>query len=183
MNCGVLVDAALVLVGAGRVNAGAGLATSISFWIRIRDAILFLDARLTWFRRLPRICLLTVLILVLVSLDVGGLVGPAASRYDRLGRDAIPLGLALALPLLMFWVCLGFPLSGEARLDFVAVSSGTGSALAFLLLFFWVCSGLPLGSTLALSMLVFWVCLRSSPLGGGSVAVISVTGVLRRVCR
>ena len=73
---------------------------------------------------------MTVLLLVLVSLDVGGLVGPAASCLERLGCDAIPLGLALALPLLTIWVCLGLP-----------------------------------------------------PAGGGSVAVCSVTGVLRLVVR
>ena len=183
MNCGLLVALYLGLVAAGRVNDGDGVAASSCSCVRIRDHILLLDACFTLFRRLPRICLLTVLLLVLVSLDVGWLLGSAASRIERLGCDAIPLGLALTLPLLIFWVCLGLPLSGAGRLDFVAASSGTGSGLAFLLLFFWVCSGLPLGSTLALPMLVFWVCLRPSPLGGGSVAVISITGVLRRVCR
>ena len=92
---------------------------------------------------------LTVLLLVLVSLDVGGLAGSAVSRIERLGFVAIPLGLALALPLLIFWVCLGL---------------------------------LP-GSALALHMLFFRVCLGPSPLGEGSVAVRSMTGVLFLVVR
>ena len=75
------------------------------------------------FRWLPRICLLTVLFLVLVSRDVGGLVGPAASRLECLGCVAIPLGLALALPLLICWVCLGL---SPARGGSVAVCSVTG---------------------------------------------------------
>ena len=102
------------MVVAGRVNDGDGVAASSSFWMRIRVAILFLDARLTWFRRLPRIYLLTVLLLVLVSLDVGGLVGPAASRLERLGCNAIPFGLALALPLLNVGSASGCHLRGEA---------------------------------------------------------------------
>ena len=131
MNCGLPGAVHLGLVAAGRVIAGDGVAASSSFWMRIRVAILFLDARLTWFRRLPRICLLTVLLLVLVSLDVGGLAGSAVSRIERLGFVAIPLGLALALPLLIFWVCLGLL---------------PGSALALPMLFFRVCLGpSPLG--------------------------------------
>ena len=94
------------------------------------DLILALDACLALFRWLPMVCLLTVLFLALASRAVGGRVGSGGSRVERLG--------------------------------FVAV---------------------PFGSTLALPMLVFWVCLRPSPLGGGSVAVISITGVLRCVCR
>ena len=55
--------------------------------------------------------MLTVLLFVLLSLAVGCLVGPAVSRCERLvGLDfvAFPFGTgsALALPLLIFRVCL-----------------------------------------------------------------------------
>jgi hypothetical protein len=66
------------------------------------------------------------------------------------------------------------------RRGFIAARFGTGFALA---LPFWVSLGLFPGSALALPTLMFWVCLGPSPFRVGSVAVCSVTGVLRRVCR
>ena len=120
----------------------------------MRVAILFLDACLTWLRLLPMSCLLTVLLLVLLSLAVGCLVGPAVSRCERL-----------------------------VGLDFVAFPFGTGSALALPSLIFRVCLGLSPGSAVSLPMSVIWVCLRPSPSGIGSVVVVSRIGVLRRVFR
>ena len=107
MNCGLFVALVLGLAAVGCVDDGDGVAASICSCMWMRDSVIFLDACFTLFRRLPRICLLTVLLFVLVSLDVGGLVGLATSRLERLGCNAIPLGLALALPLLIFLVYLG----------------------------------------------------------------------------
>ena len=112
----------LGLAAVGCVNDGDGVAASICSCVRMRDSILLLDTCFTLFRRLPRICLLTVLLLVFVSLDVGGLVGSAASRIERLGCDAIPLGLALALPLLIYWVCLGLSPAGRGSVGVCLVT-------------------------------------------------------------
>ena len=101
MNCGLFVALVLGLIAVGCVNDGDGVAASICSCVRMRDSILLLNACSTLLRRLPRFCLLTIILLVLVSLDVGGLAGTAASQLKRLGCDAIPLGLALTLPLLI----------------------------------------------------------------------------------
>ena len=77
----------------------------------------------------------------------------------------------------------GLAVSLVERRGFVAARIGTGFALALPMLIFWVCLGLFPGSALSLPMLIFWVCLGPSPFRVGSVAVCSVTGVLRRVCR
>ena len=113
MNCGSFVVLLLGLVAVGCVNGGNGVAALICMCVQMSDSILFLDACFMPFRRLPMLCLLPVPFLVLVSCNVGELVGPAANRLERPGCVAIPFGLALALPLLIFWVCLGLsPVGG-----------------------------------------------------------------------
>ena len=120
---GIVCRFTLGLAAVGCVNGGDGVVASIYICVQMSDSMLFLDACFMPFCRLPMICLLTVLFLVLVSRNVGRLVGPAASRLKRLGRVAIPLGLALALPLLICWVCLGLSPAGGSS---VAVCSMTG---------------------------------------------------------
>ena len=98
--------------------------------MRISVAILFLDACLTLLRLLPNVCLLAVLFLALVVRANGGLGGTVARRLERRGFVAAPFGLALALPVLIFWLCLGLSPSGTGS---TAMSFGID---VFLLVFF-----------------------------------------------
>ena len=63
MNCGLFVTLVFGLAAAGYVNDGNGVEVSIYNCVRMRDSILLLYACFTTFSRLPRICLLAVLLL------------------------------------------------------------------------------------------------------------------------
>ena len=85
--------------------------------MRISVAILFLDAFLTWFLLLPMRWRFTVRVFALLSLAVAGRGGAVAKRCKRRGCGAVPFGLAVLLPLLIFWVCLGLSPVGVGSVD------------------------------------------------------------------
>ena len=105
--------------------------------MQISVAILFLDACLTLLRQLPMTCLLTVLALALVTFADGGLGGFVTSRRKRLGFVAVPFGLAVLLPLLFFWVCLGLLPAGGGSVVVVAFTD-----VFLLVVFWWICGTL-----------------------------------------
>ena len=65
---------------------------------------------------------LTVRVLALVSLEVGGRGGAAANCCERRGCGAVPFGSAVLLPLLIFWVCLGLSPVGVGSVDVVTLT-------------------------------------------------------------
>ena len=94
------------------VLVGGDVASSILSFVLINDAILFLGACFVLFYLLPMTCLLVVLVLAGLSLAVSGAYGLVFILEDRRGFVTLRpgTGLALALPLLIIWGCLGLSL-------------------------------------------------------------------------
>lgn len=124
----------LVLAAVYSSEVGAGAAVSISFWVRINVAILFLNACLTLLHLFSITCLLTVRFLALSVRAVGGLGGAAAYRRKQRGFVVAPFGLVLALPLLIFWVCLALLPSGGGA----SITICFGIGVFFLVVFWWM---------------------------------------------